>query len=169
MNILTPENTTYDLTNLPMELNEDLRYCVLDYSTPATDVDFHFIPLVFLDIFNRPSADLSIGPFRVQLPLDWSIMISDKNFGYVEMIELRHLNDREFTALVMNPIKTFIPKFYDINMLNVYNDVTWNMPRLKFGHILAIPLSSAPNSDCIFAVRENNRIPESLDITKIIP
>jgi hypothetical protein len=166
MFILSPENTAFNMNDLPNIVEDDLQYCVLDYSN-THDVDFHFIPLIFLDQFPRPAADLKIGPYRIRMPLDWSIVIADKDFGLVEIIELKHLNDREFTAFCLNPIKSYMPSFHEITIENVFPDATWHMPRLKFGHILAVPLEDGDTPMCAFFVRDTNKIPESLDITKI--
>jgi hypothetical protein len=153
------------MNELPNQI-EDLRYCVLDYSNQA-EVDFYFIPLIFLEVFQRPAADLKIGNFRVQMPLDWSIVISDKHFGLVEIIELKHLNDRDFSAFVFNPLKSYMPSFLEITIENVYSDVSWHVPRLKHGHILCVPLDDRPSPQCAFFLRDTNKIPESLDIAKI--
>jgi hypothetical protein len=166
MRILSIDNTAFSMSEIPDQV-DDLRYCVLDYSNQA-DVDFFFIPLIFLDIFPRPAAVLRIGEYRIQMPLDWSIVISDKNFGLVEILELKHINDRDFSAFVFNPIKSYIPSFLDITIENIYPDVTWNMPRLKYGHILAVPLTDGAEPLCAYFVKDTNKIPESLDITKIL-
>lgn len=166
MRILLPENTTYNMEFIPDNVEEDLQYCVLDYSTPS-DADFIFVPLVFLDVFSRPAADLKIGKYNLQLPLDWSIVIADKDLGLVEIIELKHLNDRDFDAFVLNPLKSYMPDFCDLSIVNIYNDITWHVPKLKYGHILVVPLNDSPKPPCIFCAKEVNRIPESLDITKI--
>lgn len=165
MRVLLPDNNSFEMNELPNQV-DDLRYCVLDYSNQQ-DVDFYFIPLIFLDVFPRPAADLKIGPYRIQMPLDWSIVISDKDFGFIEIIELKHLNDRDFSAFALNPIKSYMPNFFEVTIENVFNDVTWNMPRLKYGHILAVPLHGGPNPLCAFFLKDTNKIPESLDITKI--
>ena len=144
-----------------------LHYCVLSYPKNAENVDFFFTPLTFREDFQRPAADLQIGPYRVQLPLDWSIIIADKDFGYIEVLDLQRLNDRAFTAFAFNPIQGFMPDFFEITMLDIYPDVSWNVPTLEPGHILAIPLVDGPNPSCIFCLKETTRIPESLDITRI--
>ena len=48
MKILTVDNKTYELDDIPVV--DDLRYGVLDYSNPK-NVDYYFIPLVFLESF----------------------------------------------------------------------------------------------------------------------
>lgn len=166
MLVLQPDNTTYDTNCLPEMLDFDLRFCVLDYSNPQ-DADFFFLPYFFTEVFPRPSADLKIGPYRVQMPLDWSIIIADKNFGHMEIIELKDLRDRPFEVFVFNPISGYMPEFHEITHLNNFPDVTWNMPKLKYGHILAVPLVATERPPCAFFVRDVHRLPESLDITKI--
>lgn len=165
MRILTPENTVYDLDTLPEQV-DDLRYCVLDYSNQA-DVDQIFIPLIMVDSFPRPAADLQIGPYRIQMPLDWSVVIADKDFGNMEVLELKQLNDRDFTAFAMNPVRGYMPSFLDISIQNVFPDVNWFFPKLRYGHILAVPLADEPNPMCAFFVRETNRLPDVLDLTKV--
>ena len=53
MRILTIENECYSLNNLPDQLDEDIRFSVLDNSN-SDDPDFFFIPLIFLESFNAP-------------------------------------------------------------------------------------------------------------------
>lgn len=166
MKILTPQNESYDMNCLP-EQDVDVHYCVLDYSNQG-DVDFYFIPLIFLDVFPRPSADLRIGPYRLRMPLDWSIVISERDFGLVEIIELKHINDRDFTAFCFNPLSSYMPSFHEISIENVFPDATWHMPHLRHGHILAVPLHDGPNPVCAYFLKDTHKIPESLDITKII-
>lgn len=145
---------------------DDLRYCVLDYSNQA-DVDFYFIPMIFLDSFPRPAADLMIGSYRIQMPLDWSVVIADRNLGNMEIIELKHLNDRDFEAFVLNPISGYAPECLAIEMVNVFPDVNWYFPKLKRGHILAVPLSEKPGAPCAYFVKDTNKLPDGLDISKV--
>ncbi len=165
MKILLPDNASYNMEEVPNQV-DDLRYCVLDYSNQA-DVDFYFIPLIFLDQFPRPAADLQIGKYRIQMPLDWSIIIADKHLGAMEIVELKHLNDRDFDAFVLNPINGYMPQFLEITIQNVFPDVTWNIPKLKRGHILAVPLHEGPEPPCAFFVKDTNKLPDGLDISKV--
>jgi hypothetical protein len=43
----------------------------------------------------------------------------------------------------------------------------WYFPKLKYGHILSVPLTDTKNPNCIFIVKEINKIPEVLDITQL--
>jgi hypothetical protein len=173
--ILTVENTSYSMNDIPDFLDDlpitnemrDLRYCVLDY-TDVNNVDYMFIPLLFLESFNMPAVDLRIGEFRVQMPMDWSIVIGDKNSGELEIIELKKLNDRPFQTFAINPISGYMPSFLDIEIINVFPDVKWYFPKLKFGHLLAVPLNTEKKPLCNFIVRDINKIPEILDITQMV-
>lgn len=126
-----------------------------------------FPPVVMLDQFTSRAADLRIGKFRVSVPLDWSIIIADKNMGNVEIIDIKHINDRDFQVFCFNPISGYMPSFPDLEIENIYSDVTWTVPKLINGHILAVPLNDDDEPLCALFVKDTNKLPESLDITKI--
>ena len=94
MNILTVDNVTYDLNAVPNEV-DDLQYCVLDCTNPKS-LDYFYIPLIFLESFNAPAVILDIGGKQIEMPMDWSILIGEKELGLCEMIPLTSLNDRGF-------------------------------------------------------------------------
>ena len=60
MQILTLDNYAYDLNNLPDEVDDNMRFAVLDNSNPQ-EPDFFFMPLIFLESFNAPAMVLKIG------------------------------------------------------------------------------------------------------------
>lgn len=181
MRVLTEENKCFLMNELPTE-PVDIRYGVLDYSNVQT-IDHYFIPLIFLESFTAPAADLKIGPYRIQMPLDWSIVVGDKNLGDLEIINITHLNDREFETFCFNPISGFRPEFHKVEILNLYPDMKWFFPKLKFGHVLVVPLmehadvshTKRPdgkiidnvNMPCAYFVKETSKLPDVLDITKI--
>ena len=55
MRILTLDNASYNLNNLPEEHEEDLRFSVLDNSA-VDNPDFFFIPLISLESFSSPAV-----------------------------------------------------------------------------------------------------------------
>ena len=63
MRILTLDNECFKLNNLPDELEDDVRFSVLDNSDPK-DSDFFFIPLIFLESFSSPAIVLEINGHR---------------------------------------------------------------------------------------------------------
>lgn len=165
MNILTVDNTVYELNTLPNEV-EDLRYGVLDYSDPG-HVDHMFVPLVFLENFYAPAAVLKIGDSIVQMPLDWSLIIAEPDHGEPEVIPIMSLNDRGFKAFCFNPISGFRPEYFPVEIVNVYQEVKWYFPKLKFGHFLAVPIESKEKPLCAYFVKETNKVPDVLDIGQI--
>lgn len=161
MKILTVENQSYELDFVPEEI-EDVRYGVLDYSN-KNDADYFFVPLVFLEIFNAPAAVLRIGNHMVKMPLDWSLIICEPDVGEPEVVPITSLNDRGFHAFTFNPITGFLPQFQNVEITNVFQEVKWHFPKLKFGHFLAVPLSDEEGSNCAFFVKETSKVPDILD------
>ena len=161
MKILTLDNTAYNLENLPEEI-DDLRFAILDNSNPQS-VDYHYIPLIFLESFNSPALVLRIGDAQIKMPLDWQILIGEAEMGDLETLPLTSINDRGFNAFEFNPLSGFRPSFLDIEILDVYHDVTWFAPRLKNGQFLCVPIDDSPNPRCIYFVKEVSRNCEIID------
>jgi hypothetical protein len=69
MRILTLENQCFLLNNLPDEIEEDIRFSVLDNSNPQ-DPDFFFIPLIFLESFSAPAMVMEINGNEIMMPID---------------------------------------------------------------------------------------------------
>ena len=160
MKVLTVENQSYDLDFVPEEI-EDIRYCVLDYSD-KDNADYIFVPLVFLESFSSPAAVLKIGKHTVSIPLDWHIIVCDPMVGDPEVLPITSLNDRGFKAFSINPINGFMPEFNEVEIVNIYQDMKWYFPKLKYGHILAVPLEFSVKPLCVYFVKETNKIPDVL-------
>ena len=162
MYILTPDNSTYNLDKVPNEV-EDVRYCVLDYADPKNP-DYFFIPLLFLESFYSPAVVLEIGNYKIQMPLDWSILVCDEDYSDLEIIPLTSLNDRGFHTMVFNPLRHMVPKAYEVNITNVYAEIKWFFPKLKNGSILVVPVEDAEVPMCCLFVKEVNKLPDVIDI-----
>jgi hypothetical protein len=168
MQILTLDNLSYDLNNLPEEVDENMRFAVLDNSSPQ-DPDFFFMPLIFLESFNSPAMVLKIGDEEVTMPLDWSIAVGDPQSSCdIEILPLTSLNDRGFEALCFNPLSSFRVEFKKIEIVNFYNDVKWYFPKMKNGQLLAVPLGQEPKPLCCYIVKEISRQMELIDLSKIL-
>lgn len=165
MQILTLENTTFFLNDLPDEIDDDLRFAVLDNSN-AKDPDYFFTPLIFLESFTSPAAVLQIGPYELTMPLDWCTIVGDPEGPDMEVLSITSLNDRGFKTFSFNPLTGFRPDFYSIDIINVYQDVKWYFPKMKAGQLLATPLCSGKNPPCVYFVNEVNRSAELVDYTK---
>ena len=156
MKILTIDNKPYDLDTVPNEI-DDIRYSVLDASD-SEFIDFYFLPLIFLESFHAPSICLQIGNHKLQMPMDWSILLCDEDYDGLETIPLTSLNNRGFRALAMNPMSHRIPDSLEIQITNIYQDVKWFFPKLKNGHMLSVPLEDGENPTCAFFVKEANKV-----------
>lgn len=167
MHILTVDNTAFSLDEIPEQTEETIRFCVLDNSVPK-EPDYFFIPLVFMESFNAPAIVLSIGGKTIKMPMDWSILIGEKDHGDLEVIPLTAINDRGFSAFCFNPISSFRPEFEPIDVVDIYQDVKWYFPKLKSGQLLAVPLESTDEKPmCAFFIKDVNRLSEIIDYQKV--
>jgi hypothetical protein len=165
MKILTLDNTPYDLETLPDEI-DDLRFAILDNSTPA-NVDYYFIPLIFLESFSSPALVLKIGDKKIKMPVDWQILIGEQEHGDLETLPLSSLNDRGFHSFSFNPLSSYSPGFLSIEILDIYPDVTWYAPRLRNGQFLCVPIDEGEKPRCIYFVKDISRNCEIVDYSQI--
>lgn len=144
------------MDEIPNEVDE-LNFCVLDNSNPK-DPDYFFIPLIFMESFNSPALVLRVGEHVIKMPVDWQILIGEKEVGDLEVIPLTSINDRGFSAFSFNPKSSFRPDFYPVEILDIYQDVKWYFPKLKPGQLLAVPLEEGVEEPmCVFFVKDISR------------
>ena len=164
MKILTLDNTAYNLESLPEEI-DDLRFAILDNSNPS-NVDYYYIPLIFLESFNSPALVLKIGNKQIKIPVDWQILIGEHDCGDLEVLPLSSLNDRGFNAFQFNPLSSSAPSFLPIEIVDIYPDVTWYTPRLRNGQFLAVPIDDTAKPRCVYFVKEISRNCEIVDYSQ---
>jgi len=168
MNILTLENKSFNLNQLPDEVDDTMRFSVLDNSNPQ-DPDFFFIPLIFLESFSSPAVVLEINNKQITMPLDWCLAVGCSQAGSdLEVLPLTSLNQRGFEAYLFNPLTSSNPKFGTIEIVNFYNDVKWYFPKLKTGQLLSVPIEEGDNPYCAFFVKDINRQSEVIDFGKLL-
>lgn len=165
MRILTLDNTAYSMDQVPDEIDE-VRFCVLDNSDPK-DPDYFYIPLIFLESFNSPALVLRIGEHTVRMPVDWQLLIGEPDFGDLEVVPLTSINDRGFSVFCFNPLSSFKPEFYPVEIVDIYQDVKWYFPKLKPGQLLAIPLTEGENPLCAYFIKDISRQSEVIDYGKV--
>lgn len=165
MRILLLDDLSYNLETLPEEI-DDMRFAILDNSN-TNNVDYYFIPLIFLESFNSPALVLKIGDKTIKMPVDWQILIGEKDHGDLETIPLTSLNDRGFSAFQFNPLSSFNPNFLPIEIIDIFSDVTWYAPRLRNGQFLAVPIEEGPKPRCIYFVKEISRNCEIVDYSQV--
>jgi len=163
MNILTLDNKAFSLNNLPEQIEEDIRFSVLDNSDPQNP-DFFFIPLIFLESFSSPAIVMEINGKEISMPLDWHIAVGDSETGNdLEILPLTSINDRGFEAFIFNPLKSYKPDFGELKVTNFYNDVKWHVPKTKNVQLLSVPISEGKNPMCAFFIKDVSRQIETID------
>ena len=155
MKVLTLDKRSCYIDQIPDQFR-DLRFEVLDNANPESP-DHFFIPLIFLESFNAPAIVLRVGDNVIKMPIDWQILIGEYDLGDLEFLPLTSINDRGFTAFEYNPLTAFSPTFPDIEILDVYQDVTWYAPKLKNGQILCVPLDDTDKPKCVYFVKDISR------------
>lgn len=159
-------NTAFSMAEIPTEV-EDLRFCILDNSDPKNP-DFYFVPMIFLECFSSPAVVIKIGESIIRMPLDWQILIGEVDQGDLEVVPLTSTNDRGFNAFTFNPITSFRPEFKPIEIIDVYQDVKWYFPKLRQGHLIAIPLEeNVPSPLCAFFVKDISKQSEIVSFHKV--
>ena len=168
MRILTLDNECYMLNDLPEEIEDDMRFSVLDNSDPKNP-DFFFIPLIFLESFSAPAMVMEIGGHEIMMPIDWCIAIGDAECGNdLEVLPLTSINDRGFEAFLFNPLTSFKTEFADIKITNFYNDVKWYFPKMRNGQLLTVPITQGKKPLCAFFVKDISRQSEVIDYAKLL-
>jgi hypothetical protein len=168
MRIITLDNQSFNLNALPDEVDDTMRFGVLDNSNPA-DPDFFFVPLIFLESFNSPAVVLSINGYEVTMPLDWCMAVGCSHAGSdLEVLPLTSLNERGFEAFLFNPLKSFKAEFGTIEIINFYNDVKWYFPKMKNGQLLSVPITDGNNPLCAYFVKDISRQCEIIDFGKLL-
>lgn len=159
------ENKYYDLEQLPEEIDE-LQYAILDNSQ-ASNPDFFFVPLIFVESFSAPALVLQIGDKKIKMPVDWQVLIGEPEHGDIETVPLTSLNDRGFLAFQFNPLTSYSHEFLPIEVVDIYQDVTWYTPRLKNGHFVCVPIDDSVNPRCVYFAKEVSKNCEVIDFGKI--
>lgn len=165
MRILTLDNQAFEMNKIPDEV-DDLRFCILDNSDPK-DPDYFFIPLIFLESFNAPALVLRIGDSIIRMPVDWQILIGEPDLGDLEVVPMTSINDRGFSSYTFNPLNSFKPEFFPIDIVDIYQDVKWYFPKLKPGQLLAVPIDDGKSPKCAYFVKDISRQSEIVDYGKV--
>lgn len=158
MRILTNHNRSFDLTNLPDQV-DDLRYAVLDNSDPA-DPDYYFNSLIFLESFLAPALLLQVAQHQLTVPINWHVLIGEPDHGELELVPLTSISDRGFSCFAFNPLSSFRPEFLSVDVRDVYTDTRWHAPKMRTGQLLCVPVADGAKPTCIYLAREVTRSTE---------
>jgi hypothetical protein len=168
MRILTLENQCFEIDSLPEQIDDDVRFSVLDNSDPK-EPDFFFMPLIFLESFSAPAMVLNIDGHEITMPVDWSVAVGCSEAGSdLEILPLTSLNDRGFEAFLFNPLTSYKMDFGRLEIVNFYTDVKWYFPKTKNGQLLTVPITTGDNPQCAYFIKEINRQSEVIDQAKLL-
>ena len=168
MQILTLDNETFPLNQIPDELEDEVRFAVLDNSDPKNP-DFFFVPMIFLESFSAPAMVLEINGKEITMPVDWHMAVGDSQAGNdLEVLPLTSINDRGFEAFLFNPLSSFKFEFGDIKITNFYSDVKWYFPKVKNGQLLGVPIDDGPQPLCAYFIKDISRQSEVIDYTNLL-
>jgi hypothetical protein len=168
MRILTLDNECFNLDDLPEQIEDDVRFSVLDNSDPKNP-DFFFVPLIFLESFSAPAMVLKIGDNEITMPVDWSIAVGCSESGNdIEILPLTSINDRGFEAFLFNPLTSFKTDFQLITIENFYTDVKWYFPKMKNGQLLSVPVTDKKDPMCAFFVKDISRQCEVIEYSLLM-
>jgi hypothetical protein len=168
MRILTLDNECFNLDDLPEQIEDDVRFSVLDNSDPKNP-DFFFVPLIFLESFSAPAMVLEIGGKEIMMPVDWHIAVGCSESGNdLEVLPLTSINNRGFETFLYNPLTSFKADFATVNIVNFYTDVKWYFPKMKNGQLLSVPITEGKDPLCAFFVKDINRQSEVIEYANLI-
>ena len=168
MRILTLDNECFNLDDLPEQIEDDIRFSVLDNSDPKNP-DFFFVPLIFLESFSAPAMVLNIGGHEITMPVDWSIAVGCSESGNdLEILPLTSINDRGFEAFLFNPLTSFKTDFAHIEIVNFYTDVKWYFPKMKNGQLLTVPITEGKNPLNAYFVKDISRQCEVIEYSLLM-
>jgi hypothetical protein len=86
LKILTIDNVAHDIIEIPNQA-ANMHFWVLDNSD-SKNPDHFVVPMIFLESFNSPALVLRIGEYEIKMPVDWSILIGEPDFGDLEVVPL---------------------------------------------------------------------------------
>ncbi len=155
------DNAAFDLSTIPDEIG-DLRFAILDNSNPS-DPDFIYVPLIFIESFNSPALVLKIGDKVIKMPVDWQIVIGEDEVGDLEALPLTSINSRDFKAFQFNSLSSYSPSFEPIEILDVYTEVNWYIPKVKTGQYIAVPIEEGHKPKCVYFIKDVSRNSEVID------
>lgn len=133
MRILSNDNKVID-TDI---VDRHVHYSVLsfrDYKNP----DFFFEKLPHLDHIESPSIALKIGPYKLVMPLVWSVIITD--YENLECVPIHDLLGKKVNVFCLNPIDGFHPDFLEFKDGMIYPKTSWTAPPLNEKDMLVVPL-----------------------------
>jgi hypothetical protein len=141
----------------------DLHFTVLDFSD---GVDFACHPVLFIERNRTPRAKVAIGRFTTILPVDWFILIGDREHGTADLVTVREAIERRIDAIVLNPWRDRLASFAPITMHGSAREFI--SPKMPKRNLLVLPLSRSPHPPCVFVARDATYFNEPIEVADLI-
>ena len=142
MEILLPTNTSFNL-NQPTSKLIDSKMCVFDYSD-KNDIDFFMKKITTFISYRYPTAEILVGgKYRVELPLNWRVMITDKHDFLCQLVGIEELLHFPNDTCIFNPYHVGQPTFCQLKIVKINpNPIEHFVPKLPKKNCLVIPLGT---------------------------
>ena len=159
MEVLISPTEVFDL-NQPTSKLIDQKICVYDCADKDYQ-DFFFKKITTFILYRYPSATILLNKkFRVDLPLNWKIMVTNEHDYICRMIPIEDLLHFDTNQIpVFNPFHPGLPKLMsaEIHSINP-NPVEHFVPKLPKKNLLVMPIT---NNNCVTRVKDEK---EKIDI-----
>jgi len=171
MKFLTADNTSVDFNNEASPAS--IGISILDY-TDMENVDYYIKNFFFFSEYDSPVVHLKIGNSFIDVPLNWKILTGDPNTGELELVEVEELSMFDYNAFVLNPYKSYIPKYEPIEVTNVYlSGIKLFVPKSYKKSLFLVSLENkvnhleGPYSDCVFLCDDIDRTNDILSVDQL--
>lgn len=141
MDVLISPTETFNL-NQPTSKLIDQKMCVYDCSDKDYQ-DFFFKKISTFILYRYPTATILMdGKYRVDLPLNWKVMVTNESEYICRMIpieDLLHFDSNQIP--VFNPFHPGLPKLMSAEIYAINpNPVEHFVPKLPKKNLLVMPI-----------------------------
>lgn len=142
MKILLPENKPFDL-NQPTNKLIDSKMCVFEYSDKDY-MDFYFKKITTFILYRYPTVELLVGgKYRIELPLNWRILVTNKHDYICRLVPVEDLFHFENQIPVFNPYHIGLPKILNVEITNINPaPVEHFVPKIPKKNLLVLPIGT---------------------------
>lgn len=158
MEVLVSPTEVFNL-NQPTSKLIDQKMCVYDCSDKEYQ-DFFFKKISTFILYRYPTATITLDDrFRIELPLNWKIMVTNDNEYVCKMCPIEDLLHFDTNQIpVFNPFHPGLPKLMNAEIYSINpNPVEHFVPKLPKKNLLVMPLDKSCVTE-IYNEKTNNRI-----------
>lgn len=160
MNVLTSPTEIFNLDQ-PIPKLVDNKICVYDCSN-KDDQDFYLKKITTFISYKYPTVTIKVGDkHKIELPLNWKILIADDYDRICKMIPVEDLLHYENKIVMFSPYHPGLPKLLKGDILSINpHSIEHFVPKLPKKNILALPIGNKN----IWDTKVYNYFNDSIDI-----